>query len=798
MRGKVLIFLLGASLLFTTTALGQKSEIADQAAVPTSVGSVVQDKRVFSGVVVTNRFEFVPDVLISVEGAAGRVETKTDSEGRFSIPVPSGNVEVKVSGSNIETKTLFYGAADDLSKVRIRIDYIVPQVSESVTIVSDSLSPTLETRNAAVLRNTLISRDDQLVFTLNAGINAGQHEGGGKSLEIRRYGFNTDHGGVNGGVKILVDNVQQNQGTQGHGQGYLGSLKSLSPELVDKVTVINGPFSAGYGDFSGLGVVLIDQRQSLKDTFTARIQGGSFSTLRSFVAFSPKINKLESFLAYEFARTDGPFESPLGYARNNITGNLTYDATDTRTFGARLNVGTNRYRSSGQIPLDLVFDGSLDRFGFIDPDNGGFVESGTVAGYYRESFDSGTTIRADAFVTRSLFDLYSNFTFFLADPVYGDEIQQHDSRLIEGANLQVFVPYKIAGTRSVLTAGADMLLNQVNVGLYPTVDRNPNRKFLPGNSNNPDVLLTRANADISNFAGYLQNSFTLLNGHLLVEAGLRWDYFSYGLEGVEISDVERRLDGSVSDYKFQPKLSLSWSPFETAPFSLYANYGRGITSQDARGVIRNPDAPRISTTDFYQFGSSYNSSRFSGVFTGFLIDRSNEQVYIPDDGTIEFADPTRSYGFELRGSARLTKNIAINGGLTQVLESYFRDTQPREFVDSAPHRVANAGIVFADWKGLNVFTNWRHISSYRLDGFDDSIRASGHDVVDISATKRLNRWVDFNVSVDNLFNKRYYETQNLFESRVTPTAPIIERIHATPGYSTTVTFGLTLRFGDKD
>ncbi len=93
---------------------------------------------------------------------------------------------------------------------------------------------------------------------MNAGINAGQHEGGGKSLEIRRFGFNTDHGGVNGVLKVLVDGVQQNQGTQGHGQGYLGQLKTLTPELVQDVTILNGPFSAAYGDFSGLGVVPLE------------------------------------------------------------------------------------------------------------------------------------------------------------------------------------------------------------------------------------------------------------------------------------------------------------------------------------------------------------------------------------------------------------------------------------------------------------------------------------------------------------------------------------------------------------
>jgi hypothetical protein len=123
----------------------------------------------------------------------------------------------------------------------------------------------VDRRDSEVFNRTLFGRDDQLLHVLGAGINAGQHEGGGKSLEIRRFGFNLDHGGVNGGLKVLVDNVQQNQTTQGHGQGYLGSLKSISPELVQEVTLINGPFSPEYGDFSGLGVVHIRLRESLPD-----------------------------------------------------------------------------------------------------------------------------------------------------------------------------------------------------------------------------------------------------------------------------------------------------------------------------------------------------------------------------------------------------------------------------------------------------------------------------------------------------------------------------------------------------
>lgn len=105
---------------------------------------------------------------------------------------------------------------------------------------------------------------------------------------MRRFGFNLDHGGVGGGLKVLVDDVQQNMGTQGHGQGYLGSLKSLTPELVDEVEILNGPFSAQYGDFSGLGVVHIRLKESLPDLLRARLQAGSFDSFRGFVAVSPR------------------------------------------------------------------------------------------------------------------------------------------------------------------------------------------------------------------------------------------------------------------------------------------------------------------------------------------------------------------------------------------------------------------------------------------------------------------------------------------------------------------------------
>ena len=91
----------------------------------------------------------------------------------------------------------------------------------------------------------------------------------------------------------------------------------------------------------------------------------------------------------------------------------------------------------------------------------------------------------------------------------------------------------------------------------------------------------------------------------------------------------------------------------------------------------------------------------------------------------------------------------------------------------------------------------RAINGYRLDGEDPSIRAAGHTVFDGGVAKQVRRGVEFNFSVDNFTDRSYYETQNFFESRVSPLAPVVARIHGTPGYPLTVTAGVTFRFGGK-
>jgi outer membrane receptor protein involved in Fe transport len=156
---------------------------------------------------------------------------------------------------------------------------------------------------------------------------------------------------------------------------------------------------------------------------------------------------------------------------------------------------------------------------------------------------------------------------------------------------------------------------------------------------------------------------------------------------------------------------------------------------------------------------------------------------------------TTAYGYEAKTSLELTHHISLNAGLTKVGNAYFKDT--RQYVTNAPHFVANAALTVSQWAGWSGSLRMRAINHYRLDGEDPSILAAGHTVFDFAVAKQVRRGMEWNLSLDNIANRAYYETQNYGESAVAPGAPILSRIHGTPGYPLTVTVGITLRLGGR-
>src|SRR5262245_10760083 len=150
----------------------------------------------------------------AVAGAAVRLtrsgspagETRTDGQGQFRFnAIAPGEYDLAAEAPGLARVTRSVTIREGRTEFAdLRFSELAAR-NQNVVITAKPVEPSIDLRNAEVFNRTLFTRDDQVLQQLNAGINAGQHEGGGKSLEIRRFGFNLDHGGVNGGLKVLVD-----------------------------------------------------------------------------------------------------------------------------------------------------------------------------------------------------------------------------------------------------------------------------------------------------------------------------------------------------------------------------------------------------------------------------------------------------------------------------------------------------------------------------------------------------------------------------------------------------------------
>src|SRR6185295_87214 len=269
------------------------------------------------------------------------------------------------------------------------------------------------------------------ILRLIPGLIINQHQGGGKAEQYLIRGFDADHGTD---LAIFVDNVPVNMRSHAHGQGY-ADLHFLIPETVRAVDVLKGPYFAEYGDFDTAGVVNFITRDFVEEN-TLEISGGSFNTQRYLALLSPTKDQVKTFVAIEGYHSDGPFDKPNGYLRFNLFGK----ASTTLAEDMKLSLWASYYHAewhgSGEIPTRAVRSGLIDRFGSIDPNEGGITQRANVNADYRWKIDERQRLAAQAYFTYYTLTLFNDFSFFLNDPINGDMINQRDTRFLAGFNTQ--------------------------------------------------------------------------------------------------------------------------------------------------------------------------------------------------------------------------------------------------------------------------------------------------------------------------------------------------------------------------
>lgn len=212
--------------------------------------------------------------------------------------------------------------------------------------------------------------------------------------------------------------------THGHGQGYL-DLNHLIPELVATTSYRKGPYSVDVRDFSSAGTVSFDYFHRLEENVLKVSVGGH--------------EYYEALIAASADAGNGMFTGGLDVIRNSGGWDLDENLEQTKIYVAHpAHLGSAEFRlafsgyvgdwnSSDQVPERAIRNGSISPLGFIDPDLGGSIRRFELSG----SLDYAGW-RALAYAIDYDFELFSNFTYFLNNPVDGDQFEQVDNRTVYG------------------------------------------------------------------------------------------------------------------------------------------------------------------------------------------------------------------------------------------------------------------------------------------------------------------------------------------------------------------------------
>jgi len=260
------------------------------------------------------------------------------------------------------------------------------------------------------------------------GLFIGQHAGGGKAEQIFLRGFDIDHGTD---IALTVDGLPINMVSHAHGQGY-ADLHFIIPETIDNIDFGKGPYYADQGNFNTAGYVDFKTKNTVEHS-TIKAELGQFNSQRLLGLINiAQSAKTQSYAAAEYLRSDGPFESPQNFDRFNFFASYQTDLTETDELDVNVSYFTSEWDASGQVPQRAIDSGQITRFGAIDDTEGGNTSRANIQLEHRKQFGNRTSLTNRFFYSYYDFRLFSNFTFFLNDPINGDQIRQEEQRSIYG------------------------------------------------------------------------------------------------------------------------------------------------------------------------------------------------------------------------------------------------------------------------------------------------------------------------------------------------------------------------------
>src|SRR5258706_491160 len=184
------------------------------------------------------------------------------------------------------------------------------------------------------------------------------------------------------------------------------------------------------------------------------------------------------FFAGELAHYDGPWQNPDD--AHKVNGVVRYSqGTPDNGLSVTGMAYSNKWNSTDQVPLRAIDSGLIGRFGALDPTDGGNTERFSLSARMVKSEDDGFW-KANVYAVKSTLDLYNDFTWCLANPAgcqangnldHGDQLHQHDGRVMTGGSVSRTFRGAIGGVRSETTFGFQTRYDDIDLGLSNTFQR---------------------------------------------------------------------------------------------------------------------------------------------------------------------------------------------------------------------------------------------------------------------------------------------------------------------------------------
>jgi hypothetical protein len=456
--------------------------------------------------------------------------------------------------------------------------------------------------------------------------------------------------------------------------------------------------------------------------------------------------------AADVSRQDGPFDSPENWDKYRLFAKVTFKLTPTSSASiGEMSYGSS-WHGSGQIPARAVEQGTITRFGSIDPSEGGDTTRHQIYGLYVLRPNDKSEIRALGYLGTYSFDLFSNFTLYLRDPVSGDEIEQQDRRTFYGAKASYRVAYELAGVRFDTTIGGDVRSDDIHELLWDTANR---------------VQLAAVRDDSTRetlMGAYASEEITPVDWARVV-VGLRADDLVFSVDNnlPGSHDPGNPHSGVGAAQQLSPKASAILSPLRRrdAQLDLYINWGNGFHSNDVRGVFTTPAVTPLARAIGEEIGGRARLlDRLDLAAALWKLDLASETTWNGDQGTTAVGPATNRYGLELEGRYEFFPWLAIDGAVTLSHSQFSTDHENGNGLALAPRQTWSGGVSARHELGPGVGR-----AGVRFYGIGDRpasddgvIVAPGFTQVDLHVGYRTSRW-DLALDIENLLDGGYRSAQ---------------------------------------